>query len=323
MVFAILSLMKEVNAMKRFLALFLVVLLLAGCTPQERKTQDYVFCMDTVMDLTLWGDGGEEAARRLRTELFELEKTWSATREDSLVAALNRGEDTGTAEQKAVLAAALALKERTAGAFDPQLHGIIAAWGFPTDEFRVPTAEEIARGRELAHWDLGAAMKGYAGDRLVQLLKEYDVDRALLNLGGNIQTYGEKADGSPWVIAVQNPDLAADHLGLLSVTGTMAVVTSGDYQRYFEQDGVRYHHILDPETGYPADSGLASVTVICSCGITADALSTALFVMGLEAGTEFWRQSEDFEAVFVTKDGKIYATEGAVLSDCTFEVIER
>ena len=323
MVFAILSLMKEVNAMKRFLALFLVVLLLAGCTPQERKTQDYVFCMDTVMDLTLWGDGGEEAARRLRTELFELEKTWSATREDSLVAALNRGEDTGTAEQKAVLAAALALKERTAGAFDPQLHGIIAAWGFPTDEFRVPTAEEIARGRELAHWDLGAAMKGYAGDRLVQLLKEYDVDRALLNLGGNIQTYGEKADGSPWVIAVQNPDIAADHLGLLSVTGTMAVVTSGDYQRYFEQDGVRYHHILDPETGCPADSGLASVTVICSSGITADALSTALFVMGLEAGTEFWRQSEDFEAVFVTKDGKIYATEGAVLSDCTFEVIER
>ena len=309
--------------MKRFLALFLVVLLLAGCTPQERKTQDYVFCMDTVMDLTLWGDGGEEAARRLRTELFELEKTWSATREDSLVAALNRGEDTGTAEQKAVLAAALALKERTAGAFDPQLHGIIAAWGFPTDEFRVPTAEEIARGRELAHWDLGAAMKGYAGDRLVQLLKEYDVDRALLNLGGNIQTYGEKADGSPWVIAVQNPDIAADHLGLLSVTGTMAVVTSGDYQRYFEQDGVRYHHILDPETGCPADSGLASVTVICSSGITADALSTALFVMGLEAGTEFWRQSEDFEAVFVTKDGKIYATEGAVLSDCTFEVIER
>jgi len=275
------------------------------------------------MDLTLWGDGGEEAARRLRTELFELEKTWSATREDSLVAALNRGEDTGTAEQKAVLAAVLALKERTAGAFDPQLHGIIAAWGFPTDEFRVPTAEEIARGRELAHWDLGAAMKGYAGDRLVQLLKEYDVDRALLNLGGNIQTYGEKADGSPWVIAVQNPDLAADHLGLLSVTGAMAVVTSGDYQRYFEQDGVRYHHILDPETGYPADSGLASVTVICSSGITADALSTALFVMGLEAGTEFWRQSEDFEAVFVTKDGKIYATEGAVLSDCTFEVIER
>jgi len=323
MVFAILSLMKEVNAMKRFLALFLVVLLLAGCTPQERKTQEYVFCMDTVMDLTLWGDGGEEAARRLRTELFELEKTWSATREDSLVAALNRGEDTGTAEQKAVLAAVLALKERTAGAFDPQLHGIIAAWGFPTDEFRVPTAEEIARGRELAHWDLGAAMKGYAGDRLVQLLKEYDVDRALLNLGGNIQTYGEKADGSPWVIAVQNPDLAADHLGLLSVTGAMAVVTSGDYQRYFEQDGVRYHHILDPETGYPADSGLASVTVICSSGITADALSTALFVMGLEAGTEFWRQSEDFEAVFVTKDGKIYATEGAVLSDCTFEVIER
>lgn len=309
--------------MKRLFALILAALLLSGCVAREKSAQEYVFCMDTVMDLTVWGDGAEEALARLRTELYELEKTWSATREDSVVAALNRGDAALTAEQQELLDRVLALKDRTAGAFDPQLHGLTAAWGFPTDEFRVPTAEEIARGRELAHWDLGAAMKGYAGDRLAALLEEYDVDRALMDLGGNIQTYGEKPDGSPWIIAVQNPDMAADYLGLLSVTGTMAVVTSGDYQRYFEQDGVRYHHILDPETGWPADSGLSSVTVICRNGLTADALSTALFVMGLEAGAELWRQSDDFEAVFVTRDGKIYATEGAVLSDCVFEVIER
>lgn len=308
---------------KRFCALMVAVLLLAGCVPAEQTAQEYVFCMDTVMNLQVWGTESETAAADMAALLRELEKTWSANDASSVLSALNRGEDAANAEQRMLLDRVLALKERTTGAFDPQLHGLITAWGFPTDEYRVPGEAELAAAMDSKLWNLGAAVKGYAGQRLADLLKNYDVDRAMLNLGGNIQTFGEKPNGEPWLVAVQNPDLSEEYLGIVAVTGTMSVVTSGDYQRYFELDGKRYHHILDPKTGYPAESGLASVTVICRDGLTADALSTALFVMGLEAAADFWRQSDDFEAVFVTRDGKIYATEGAKLQGCTFEVIKR
>ena len=309
--------------MKRLLAFLLVVLLLWGCAAEEKSAQMHLFCMDTVMDLNVWGVDAENAVNQMRQLLEVLDDTWYAGDENSVIGALNRGDGAATSQTQALLDAALALKARTNGAFDPQLHGVITAWGFLTGEYRVPTAAELSEALDTRLWNLGAAMKGYAGQQLVQLLESYDVDRAMLNLGGNVQTYGEKPDGSPWRVAIQNPDLSEAYLGIVAVTGTMSVVTSGDYQRYFELDGKRYHHILDPETGYPADSGLASVTVICRDGLTADALSTALFVMGLEEAIDFWRKSNDFEAVFVTKDGEIFATEGAKLSDCEFEVIKR
>lgn len=309
--------------MKRVTALVLIAVILLVCSGCSRSAQGTFFCMDTVMDVQLWGKDAEEAVGHMQFVLNELEDTWSATDENSLIGNLNRGVDvTLDVPQQTLLLKTEELSRRTGGAFDPKLGGLMAAWGFYEEDHRIPTSQEIKEAIASRQWDLGAAMKGYAGTKCVEALERWDIQRGILNLGGNVQTYGEKPDGTPWQIGIRNPD-GGDYIGTVSVEGTAAVVTSGDYQRYFEVDGIRYHHIMDPETGYPADSGLRSVTVICRDGLTADALSTALFVMGLEEGTALWRQSEDFEAVFILTSGEIYATEGANLSGCDYEVIER
>ena len=308
--------------MKRLFAFLLAFsLILCGC--ESKPDEHTIFCMDTVMDFKIWGRDAHEACMKLGVELQGLEYRWSAHSEHSILSELNKGKELGFGPESAeVFGRIQEIRQLTDGAFNPQLKSLSEAWGFYNEQHQVPTQAEIDAAMADPQWDLGGALKGYAGEKCVKLLEEMNIDRALLNLGGNVQTYGEKPDGEPWTVGVQNPD-GGDYIGVISVWGTMSVVTSGDYQRFFEKDGIKYHHILDPETGYPADSGLRSVTVICADGMTADCLSTALFVMGLEKGSDFWRESDDFEAVFITEDGSVYATEGANFIGYDYEVILR
>ena len=314
-------------------ALLSAALVLTGCSAPAAQQAEHrsFFAMDTTMDFSVYGDVGllDEAEALIRS----LEKSVSVTDEDSAVYAVNHnGTGTFSGVSADLMEQALTLCRRTEGALDLSVYPIVRAWGFTTDNYQVPDEAVVQSLLPLVDYtriqydtatgtaalpagmeiDLGSVAKGYAGQLTAQLLRDSGVQSALLNLGGNVQTVGAKPDGSPWQIGIKAPQ-GEDAMMVLSVTD-QAVVTSGGYERYFEQDGKTYWHIMDPSTGHPADSGLLSVTIVGEQGIVCDGLSTSLFVMGLEKAADLWAQSDDFEAVFVTTSGAVYITEG--LKDC-------
>ena len=310
-------------------ALLSAAFLLTGCSgapAQEPETATF-FAMDTAMDFTVYGDAAllDEA----ETLIGSLEEQVSVTDEHSDIYAIDHtgsGSLSGNAAE--LMAQALELCRRTGGALDISVYPIVRAWGFTTGSYQVPDEETIQSLLPLVDYtqiqydaatgvvtlpegmeiDLGSVAKGYAGQLAAQMLRNSGVESALLNLGGNVQTVGAKPDGSPWQIGIKDPK-GEDAMMVLSIAD-QAVVTSGGYERYFEQDGQTYWHIMDPFTGHPADSGLISVTIVGDEGVVCDGLSTALFVMGLEKAADLWAQSGDFEAVFVTASGEVYITEG-------------
>ena len=312
--------------MKRLIPVFLSLIFLFGCTPKPYEAQ--LYAMDTTIALRLYGENARETAAAVSQEISKLEGELSVTRQDSQVYALNQGQTvTPSPHLQELLTRTLAISQRTGGALDPTICPIVTLWGFTTGSYHIPTQEEIDAALSKtgqAHilrkdgtlslsggcmLDFGAVAKGYCGD-LCRRIVEKSGGAAFLALGGNIQTVGEKPDGTPWSIGITNPRAVEQISASLTVTGTKSIVTSGDYQRYFEQDGKRYCHIMDPKTGACADTDLISVTIVADSGLLADGLSTALFVMGTEQALAFWRESQDFEAVLIQKDGAILVTEG-------------
>lgn len=331
--------------MKRSIALFIILTLLicaVGCAPLPEPADTFVAAMDTEMTLRLYGDTDGSAAKYLTAELFRLDAVFSPTEESSTLYSLNRFKTIRDADILSLLQTADEISARTNGALDVTLLPLSRLWGFIGASYYLPTADEIAetsrrtgtdkyevvddsvRLKGDAELDFGALAKGYAADVCRAYLEGLDMP-ALLTLGGNVQSVGDKPGGEPWMIGIQDPRQPEACIMTLALRGTNAVVTSGDYQRCFDLDGVRYCHIIDPATGSPVQNDLCSVTIVADSGVLADGLSTALFVMGPDAAFEHWRQSDDFEAVFVLKDGTVYVTEGlkGAVRNCNFEVVSR
>ncbi len=254
--------------------------------------------------------------------------------EDSEVSQLNREGTAVLSEDTAALVErALEIYDSTGGAFDITVSPLMELWGFTTQDYQVPEEADLQATLALAgadrvtydadtstvtlgegqSIDLGGIAKGYTSQRLMELFEEQGVASAMVSLGGNIQCLGTKPDGSLWRVGIQDPVGSEGAIVAVIEVENQAVITSGSYERYFtdEDTGETYHHILDPATGYPADSGLISVTIVTDDGTLGDALSTALFIMGLEEGTAYWQaHSDEFQAVFITTDSEIYVTEG-------------
>lgn len=303
---------------------------------EPAKFESTDFAMGTVITQRVYGTEGQSAIDEANTKMNSLEAllTFNAPGGDINKLNENAGKHSVQLDPETllILNKSQEVSELSGGAFDVTIGPVVKSWGIGSERERIPPESELQRLLPLVNYknliiegstaflkeagqmvDLGGIAKGYAGDAAVEIYKKYGIDSAFINLGGNVVTVGSKPDGSPWTVGIRNPRPVGEESGQIVGMVTVvdkAVVTAGDDQRYFEQDGVRYHHILNPHTGFPAQSDLMSVTLVTDSSLEADALDTAVFILGLEKGRALIEAYGGVEAVFITRDKKIYVTDG-------------
>ena len=297
--------------------------------------------MNTYFDIRYFSN--KDLNEEIETLVSELEEKLSVTIESSEIFQINKnGQGRISDETKQLLEESLSYCEICQGKLDISVYPLSRAWGFTTGQYRVLSEEETVALLKKVDYrkirindnevileedmmlDLGSTAKGYCGDRIISFLKENGVSSALLDLGGNIQTLGKKPDRSSWNVGIRDPR-SEGIIGCVKVFD-LGVVSSGAYERYFMQGDQRYGHIIDPDTGYPVDNGLLSVTIITDKGIRADAFSTALYVMGEEEAIAFWKSRNDFEMILVNDQNEILISEGlwdlfSPEKDSTYELV--
>lgn len=296
------------------------------------------FKLNTIVQITLYGSGDQKIAEEALKLCDQYEALFSRTLETSELWKLNHrtlpAEDgwyTLSDELSELIGIGLEYSRLSSGAFDISVAPVSDLWDFTSGENNLPASEELTRALSLVDYrkitldgnrihfenseiqlDLGAVAKGYIADRIRDFLVDNGVSSAVINLGGNVLCIGSHPDETPFKVGIQKPFAERNEtLFTLEVFGK-SVVSSGTYERYFEKDGMLYHHILNPSTGMPYDNGLTSVTILSDTSTQGDALSTVCFALGLDAGMDLINQTDGAEAIFVTEDGQIHFSDHLV-----------
>lgn len=302
----------------------------------NKKYEISFLALGTLNTISAFGVKSEEALNAARKRVLEIDDRMSAFKYDSDIMKINR--NAGSEAQNInidtlnLLKRALDFSKASKGAFDITIRPLTALWGFGTKQNYIPGKVEIEEVLPLVNYkdvilddkrctaflrnkgqaiDLGGIAKGYAADEVKRILLQYNIKNALINLGGNIMTMGNNPSGAPWRIGIQNPlAVRGQYIGTVTATN-QTIVTSGSNEQFFIKDEVRYHHIIDPRTGYPTKNELLSVTVLCESSTDADALTTALFVSDISEAATLLKDN-NAEAIFIMQNQDIFITEGVV-----------
>lgn len=321
--------------------IFLLILILLSATSCTQKTVNPIsrsgFMMDTIINLRIYDTTDENILDIAMDRLKEIEERMSATIESSDISQINANAGIKPVQVHEdvyyVLETAKHYATLSNGAYEPTIGPLVDLWNINDDERErdsIPSNEEVEKALEFVNYndlklmednyvflkrkgmklDLGGIVKGYGADEVKRIFAENGVKSAIIDLGGNIYVMGDKGNGTPWKIGVTNPfEPSGRFTGMLELTDS-SIITSGDYERYFIYNGKRYHHIIDSKTGYPSDGEVSGVSIISEKGIDGDALSTTLFILGVDKGLELIENMDGIEAIFVTKDKKVIMTEG-------------
>ena len=318
----------------QFCALMLAALMLCGGCTAERpltKFSEIGFYLDTVITLTAYTENGQVLKDALE-ECGRYEQILSRTVEGSDVWRINHANGAPVEvsdDTVAILRCAGRISELSCGAFDVTIAPASTLWDFTSGAAVLPDADELARAAELVDYtrmtlegntvtlpagmmiDLGGIAKGYIADQVKSWLAERGVKHAILSFGGNVVTIGKKPDGTDWKVGIQDISKPTGDYSMVTRSADSSTVTSGIYERGFDLDGVRYHHLLSAETGWPVQNELAAVTILSESSMEGDALSTAAFVLGTENGLKLIESLEGVEAIFVARDRSVTLSSGA------------
>jgi thiamine biosynthesis lipoprotein len=292
------------------------------------------YALGTIINLKVFGNKGEEAIEKAIEKLNDIDDKMSAFKKYSEISKINSKagatQEAVSKDTYFVVKKAVEYSKILEGTFDPTIRPLVELWKIGTEE-AIPEKSKIEETLKLINYDhvildgsnqsimlkhknqaldVGGIAKGFAADEVRDIFYKHNIKSALIDLGGNIFALGSKEDGTPWKVGIQNPfEPRGEYIGILSVKNK-SVVTSGNYEKYFMKDGQRFHHIIDPKTGYPSQSKIISATIISDNSIDGDGLSTGVYILGINKAMEIIEAIDGIDAIFITDDKKVYKTSG-------------